>query len=109
MGNQDPEKIKMGKLEGLEEPAVGGTIVLGIDPDGGEALHFRNLRMEGEPESTVYLAANEDLDRSLCLGDLTQHSGTFKMPIPMGTNTGPYNTVIIQDKSSEENLAVVRL
>ncbi|MBE9116741.1 hypothetical protein IQ249_12605 [Lusitaniella coriacea LEGE 07157] len=109
MSNQDPEKIKMGKLESQEEQRVRGTIVLGIDPDGGEAVHFKNLQIDDASESTVYLAADADLERSLCLGELKQSSGTFKMPVPFGTNTMPYNTVVIQDKSSEESIAVVYL
>ncbi|MDY7014863.1 MAG: hypothetical protein SVX43_14915 [Cyanobacteriota bacterium] len=108
MQKQDPAKIKMGKLEGKGDTTLQGTVILAIDPEAGEVLFFKDV--VGElPESTVYLAAEGDRERSICLGELKKSSGNFRMPVPFGMDTTPYNTVLVLDKESEKDFAFARL
>lgn len=109
MQDQDPAKIKMGKLEGTKDKTIQGTIVLAIDPDAGEVVFFKDIQMGDVSALKVYLAANRDLERSICLGELKQTSGSFRMSVPFGMDTTPYNTVVIQDKKSERDIAFAQL
>ncbi|MDY6781849.1 MAG: hypothetical protein SW833_04730 [Cyanobacteriota bacterium] len=108
MPNQDPGKIKMGNLEGKGDTTLQGTVILSVDPEGGEVVFFKNV-VGDLPESTVYLAADGNKEHSICLGELKLNAGNYRMPVPLGTNTSPYNTVLVLDKKSEKDIAFVQL
>jgi hypothetical protein len=108
MQDQDPAKIKMGKLEGKGNRKLQGTVILAIDPDAGEVVFFKDL-VGNLPEATVYLTADGDMERSVCLGELKQTGMDFRLPVPFGMDTTPYNTVVVLDKKSEKNIAFAQL
>lgn len=111
MPGQDPSKIKMGTIEEEEKDiSMQGTVILGIDPDAGQVVFFRDISIEGEDATlTAYLATDGNLNKSLELGELKAMSGSFNLPVPFGTDTTPYNTVIIRNPKSKKKMAVIEL
>lgn len=71
-------------------------------------VFFKNV-IGDIPESTVYLAADGNKERSVCLGDLKLNAGNHRMPVPFGMDTTPYNAVMVLDKKSEKEIAFVQL
>lgn len=108
---QDPDEILMGNVDEEESSVVvHGTVILGIDPEGGEAVLFKDLQVtNSKAKLSVYLATDGNLNKSLELGELKEDRGTVKMPIPLGTDTSPYNTVVLRDEKSKKKVAVIEL
>ena len=48
---------------------------------------------------TAYLATDGDITKSIDLGELDHKSPSFKLPTPLGTDTLPYNTVVLSDQN----------
>ncbi|MBD2579941.1 hypothetical protein [Oscillatoria sp. FACHB-1406] len=111
MPGQDPSKIKMGTIEEEEKDiSMQGKVILGIDPDGGRVVFFRDIDIETEDTKlTAYLATDGNLNKSLELGELKAMNGSFNLPVPDGIDTAPYNTVIIRNPKSKKKMAVVEL
>ena len=87
-----------------------GTVILGIDPDAGEALSFRDFLIEDyKGELTANLATDGNITKSIDLGELDHKSPSFKLPIPQGTDTSPYNTVVLSDKKSQKKILTIDL
>ncbi|MBW4621577.1 MAG: hypothetical protein KME17_19720 [Cyanosarcina radialis HA8281-LM2] len=109
-GGQDPDEIKMGTVDEEESGKVQGTVILGIDPEGGKVVFFEDFSIEGSPKDTVaYLAEDGNLNKSIELGELKEKSGSFRLPLPEGTDTIPYNTVVLRSKSSKKKIATIEL
>ncbi|MGB7442115.1 MAG: hypothetical protein WA919_13670 [Coleofasciculaceae cyanobacterium] len=108
---QDPSKIIMGTVDEERKGATfSGIVILGIDPDGGEALSFRDFLIEDyEGELAAYLATDGDITKSIDLGELDYKSPRFRLPIPPGTDTSPYNTVVLSDKKSKKKILTINL
>jgi hypothetical protein len=111
MDGQDPADIKMGNVDEEESSiVVHGTAILGIDPEGGSALLFKDLEVtNSKVKLSAYLATDGNLHKSIELGELKEDRGTVKMPIPLGTDTSPYNTVVLRDEKSKKKVAVIEL
>lgn len=111
MDGQDPADIKMGNIDEEESSVVThGTAILGIDPDGGEALLFKDLKVTNSQVKLIaYLATDGNLNKSIELGELKENRGTVKIAIPLGTDTSPYNTVVLRDEKSKKKVAVIEL
>ena len=111
MDGQDPADIKMGNIDEEESSVVvHGTAILGIDPEAGSALLFKDLEVtNSQVKLSVYLATDGNLNKSIELGELKEDRGTVKMAIPLGTDTSPYNTVVLRDAKSKKKVAVIEL
>lgn len=111
MDGQDPADILMGNVDEEESSVVvHGTVILGIDPERGEAVLFKDFEIaNSQVKLSAYLATDGNLNKSLELGELKEDRGTFKMPIPLGTDTSPYNTVVLRDVKTKKKVAVIEL
>ncbi|WP_041622594.1 hypothetical protein [Oscillatoria nigro-viridis] len=111
MSGQDPSEIKMATVDEEEKGATfSGTVILAIDVEGGEVLFFRDFLIEDyKGELTAYLATDGNITKSIDLGELKHKSGSFKLPIPLGTDTSPYNTVVLRDEKSKKKIVTVEL
>jgi hypothetical protein len=111
MDGQDPADIKMGNVDEEESSVVAhGTVILGIDPEGGEAVLFRDLEVTNSKVKLIaYLAIDGNLNKSIELGELKGSMGTAKSTVPLGTDTSPYNTVVLRDEKSKKKVAVIEL
>lgn len=108
---QDPSEILMATVDEERKGATfSGTVIIGIDPDSGEAVSFRDFLIEGyKGELTANLATDGDTTKSIDLGELDHKSPTFRLPIPPGTDTSPYNTVVLSDKKSQKKILTINL
>ncbi|MEG4939704.1 hypothetical protein [Microcoleus sp. F4-D5] len=111
MSGQDPSEIKMATVDEEEKGATfSGTVILAIDVEGGEVLFFKDFLIEDyKGELTAYLATDGNITKSIDLGELKHNSGSFKLPIPLGTDTSPYNTVVLRDKKSKKKIVTIDL
>jgi len=111
MDGQDPADIKMGNVDEEESSVVThGTVILGIDPEGGEAVVFKDLEVtNSKVKLSAYLAIDGNLNKSIELGELTGNMGNVKSAVPLGTDTSPYNTVVLRDQKSKKKVAVIEL
>lgn len=112
MSGQDPSEIKMATVHEEEKGATfSGTVILGIDVEGaGEVLFFRDFLIEDyKGELTAYLATDGDIRKSIDLGELDHKNPSFRLPIPLGTDTSPYNTVVLSDKKSKKKILTINL
>lgn len=111
MSGQDPSEIKMATVDEEQKGATfSGTVILAIDVEGGEVVFFKDFLIEDyQGELTAYLATDGNITKSIDLGKLKHKSGSFKMPIPLGTDTSPYNTVVLRDEKSKKKLVTIEL
>ncbi|MBE9094730.1 hypothetical protein [Tychonema sp. LEGE 07203] len=111
MSGQDPSEIKMATVdEEKKGAAFSGTVILAMDAEGGEVVFFRDFLIEDyQGELTAYLATDGNLTKSIDLGELKHKVPSFKMPIPMGTDTSPYNTVVLRDEKSKKKILTIDL
>jgi len=112
MSGQDPSEIKMATVDEEEKGATfSGTVILGIDVEGaGEVLFFRDFLIEDyKGELTAYLATDGNITKGIDLGTLKHKSNSFKLPIPLGTDTSPYNTVVLRDEKSKKKVVTIKL
>ena len=111
MSGQDPSEITMATVhEERKGVTFSGTVILGLDPDAGEAVSFRDFLIEDyKGELTANLATDGDITKSIDLGELDHKSPNFKLPIPLGTDTRPYNTVVLSDKKSKKKILTIDL
>ncbi|MEG4810261.1 hypothetical protein QUA82_20975 [Microcoleus sp. F8-D3] len=112
MSGQDPSEIKMATVDEEEKGATfSGTVILAIDVEGaGEVLFFRDFLIEDyKGELTAYLATDGNITKSIDLGPLKHKSNSFKLPIPLGTDTSPYNTVVLRDEKSKKKIVTIDL
>ena len=112
MSGQDPSEIKMATVHEEEKGATfSGTVILAIDVEGsGEVVFFRDFLIEDyKGELTAYLATDGNITKSIDLGALKHKSGSFKLPIPLGTDTSPYNTVVLRDEKSKKKVVTIEL
>jgi hypothetical protein len=79
-------------------------------PRGGEVVFFRDFLIEDyKGELTAYLATDGNITKGIDLGALKHKSGSFKLPIPLGTDTSPYNTVVLRDEKSKKKVVTIEL
>ena len=111
MSGQDPSEIKMATVDEEEKGATfSGTVILAIDAEGGEVVFFRDFLIEDyKGELTAYLATDGNITKGIDLGALKHKSGSFKLPIPLGTDTSPYNTVVLRDEKSKKKVVTIEL
>jgi hypothetical protein len=112
MSGQDPSEIKMATVDEEQKGATfSGTVILAIDSEeGGEVVFFRDFLIEHyKGELTAYLATDGNITKSIDLGALKHKSGSFKLPIPLGTDTSPYNTVVLRDEKSKKKVVTIEL
>jgi hypothetical protein len=111
MSGQDPSEIKMATVDEEQKGAkFSGTVILAIDSEGGEVVFFRDFLIEDyKGEFTAYLATDGNIAKSIDLGELKHKSGSFKLPIPLGTDTSPYNTVVLRDEKSKKKVVTIDL
>jgi hypothetical protein len=111
MSGQDPSEIIMATVDEERKGATfSGTVILGIAPEAGEVLFFRDFLIEDyKGELTASLATDGDITKSIDLGELDHKSPTFGLPIPLGTDTSPYNTVVLSDKKSKKIILTIDL
>jgi hypothetical protein len=60
-------------------------------------------------ELTAYLATDGNITKGIDLGALKHKSGSFKLSIPLGTDTSPYNTVVLRDEKSKKKIVTIEL
>ena len=111
MSGQDPSEITMATVDEERKGATfSGTVILGIDDEGGKVVSFRDFLIEDyKGELTANLATDGDITKSIDLGELDHKSPSFKLPIPLGTDTSPYNTVVLSDKKSKKKILTINL
>ena len=111
MSGQDPSEIKMATVDEEQKGATfSGTVILAIDVEGGEVVFFKDFLIEDyQGELTAYLATDGNITKSIDLGELKHKSGSFKLPIPLGTDTSPYNTVVLRDEKSQKKIVTIEL
>jgi hypothetical protein len=111
MSGQDPSEIKMATVDEEQKGAkFSGTVILAIDTEAGEVVFFRDFLIEDyKGELTAYLATDGNITKSIDLGELKHKSGSFKLPIPLGTDTSPYNTVVLRDEKSKKKIVTIEL
>ncbi|PSB05705.1 hypothetical protein C7B69_25000 [filamentous cyanobacterium Phorm 46] len=111
MSGQDPSEIKMATVDQEQKGATfSGTVILAIDSEGGEVVFFRDFLIENyKGELTAYLATDGNITKSIDLGELKHKSSSFKLPIPLGTDTSPYNTVVLRDEKSKKKIVTINL
>ena len=112
MSGQDPSEIKMATVDEEQKGATfSGTVILAIDSEqGGEVVFFRDFLIEDyKGELTAYLATDGNITKGIDLGALKHKSGSFKLPIPLGTDTSPYNTVVLRDEKSKKKIVTIKL
>jgi hypothetical protein len=111
MSGQDPSEIKMATVDEEQKGATfSGTVILAIDVEAGEVVFFRDFLIEDyKGELTAYLATDGNITKSIDLGELKHKSGSFKLPIPLGTDTSPYNTVVLRDEKSKKKIVTIEL
>ena len=111
MSGQDPSEIKMATIDEEQKGATfSGTVILAIDIEAGEVVFFRDFLIEDyKGELTAYLATDGNITKSIDLGELKHKSGSFKLPIPMGTDTSPYNTLVLRDEKSKKKIVTIEL
>jgi hypothetical protein len=85
-----------GSFVGRDHPTSGSAVVLG-DGSGQRFLRFESFETDNGPDLNVYLVnssaggVNEFVD----LGDLAGNIGEQNYEIPVGTDLGVYDTVLI--------------
>ena len=111
MSGQDPSEILMATVDEERKGATfSGTVILGIDPDAGVAVAFKDFLIEDyKGELTANLATDGDITKSIDLGELDHKRPSFSLPIPLGTDTSSYNTVVLSDKKSKEKILTINL
>ncbi|MEG3909381.1 hypothetical protein [Microcoleus sp. Pol12B5] len=111
MSGQDPSEIKMATVDEEEKGATfSGTVILAIDAEAGEVVFFRDFLIEDyKGELTAYLATDGNITKSIDLGEVKHKSSSFKLPIPLGTDTSPYNTVVLRDEKSKKKVVTIKL
>jgi hypothetical protein len=112
MSGQDPSEIKMATVDEEQKGATfSGTVILAIDAEGGEVVFFRDFLIEDyQGELTANLATDGNIAKSIDLGELKHNkSGSFKLPIPLGTDTSPYNTVVLRDQKNKKKIVTIEL
>ena len=111
MSGQDPSEIKMATVDEEQKGAkFSGTVILAIDTEAGEVVFFRDFLIEDyQGELTAYLATDGNIAKSIDLGELKHNTSTFKLPIPLGTDTSPYNTVVLRDEKSKKKIVTIEL
>lgn len=111
MSGQDPSEIKMATVDEEQKGATfSGTVILAIDTEAGEVVFFRDFLIEDyKGELTAYLATDGNITKSIDLGELKHKSGSFKLPIPLGTDTSPYNTLVLRDEKSKKKIVTIEL
>jgi len=111
MSGQDPSEIKMATVDEEQKGATfSGTVILAIDIEAGEVVFFKDFLIEDyKGELTAYLATDGNITKSIDLGELKHKSGSFKMPIPLGTDTSPYNTLVLRDEKSKKKIVTIEL
>ena len=111
MSGQDPSEIIMATVEEEQKGATfSGTVILGIHPDGGQVVSFRDFLIEDyKGELTANLATDGDIKKSIDLGELDHKNPSFWLPIPLLTDTSPYNTVVLSDKKSKKKILTINL
>ena len=112
MSGQDPSEIKMATVDEEQKGATfSGTVILAIDVEGaGEVLFFRDFLIEDyKGELTAYLGTDGNITKGIDLGPLKHKSDSFKLPIPLGTDTSPYNTVVLRDEKSKKKVVTIEL
>ena len=112
MSGQDPSEIKMATVDEEQKGATfSGTVILAIDAEeGGEVVFFRDFLIEDyKGELTAYLGTDGNITKGIDLGPLKQKSDSFKLPIPLGTDTSPYNTVVLRDEKSKKKIVTIEL
>ncbi len=112
MSGQDPSEIKMATVDEEQKGATfSGTVILAIDSEqGGEVVFFRDFLIEDyKGELTAYLATDGNITKSIDLGELDHKNPSFRLPIPLGTDTSPYNTVVLSDKKSKKKILTINL
>jgi len=111
MSGQDPSEIIMATVDEERKGATfSGTVILGIHPEGGQVVLFSDFLIEDyKGELTAYLATDGNITKGIDLGALKHKSGSFKLPIPLGTDTSPYNTVVLRDEKSKKKVVTIEL
>lgn len=111
MSGQDPSEIKMATVDEEQKGATfSGTVILAIDIEAGEVVFFKDFLIEDyQGELTAYLATDGNITKSINLGEIKHKSHTFKLPIPLGTDTSPYNTVVLRDEKSKIKVLTIYL
>jgi len=111
MSGQDPSEIKMATVDEEQKGATfSGTVILAIDIEAGEVVFFKDFLIEDyKGELTAYLATDGNITKSIDLGELKHKSGSFKLPIPLGTDTSPYNTLVLRDEKSKKKIVTIEL
>ena len=111
MSGQDPSEILMATVDEERKGATfSGTVILGIHPEGGQVVLFSDFLIEDyKGELTANLATDGDITKSIDLGELDHKSPSFRLPIPLGTDTSPYNTVVLSDKKSKKKILTINL
>ncbi|MEG3959957.1 hypothetical protein [Microcoleus sp. herbarium2] len=112
MSGQDPSEIKMATVDEEQKGATfSGTVILAIDAEeGGEVVFFRDFLIEDyKGELTAYLGTDGNITKGIDLGPLKHKSDSFKLPIPLGTDTSPYNTVVLRDEKSKKKIVTIEL
>lgn len=85
-----------GSFVGRDHPTSGNAIVLG-DGSGQRFLRFEAFETDNGPDLNVYLVNSSagGVDDFVDLGDLTGNIGDQNYEIPVGTDLGVYDTVLI--------------
>jgi hypothetical protein len=111
MSGQDPSEIKMATVDEEQKGATfSGTVILAIDIEAGEVVFFKDFLIEDyKGELTAYLATDGNITKSIDLGEIKHKSGSFKLPIPLGTDTSPYNTLVLRDEKSKKKIVTIEL
>ncbi len=93
-----PSLVSTGTFRSLEHATKGSAEIVKL-ANGGTVLQLRGFATDPGPDLKVYLSTDDSASTFVDLGGLKGNEGNQRYPLPDGTSTRRYDTVLIWCRS----------